>query len=60
MITRGKRTFKNVAAYKAYKEACARGGRNGHIKGFSLDPELARQCGRVGGKLSKRKPKPKI
>jgi general stress protein YciG len=32
------------------------GGRNGHVKGFAINPELAREAGRIGGKISKRGP----
>jgi len=32
------------------------GGRNGHTGGFAANPELAREAGRIGGKISKRGP----
>ena len=30
------------------------GGRNGHTGGFAANPELAREAGRKGGKISRR------
>ena len=32
------------------------GGRNGHTGGFAANPELAREAGRKGGKISRRGP----
>lgn len=37
-----------------YKEIGAKGGRNGHTGGFASNPELAREAGRKGGKISRR------
>lgn len=39
-----------------YREIGAMGGRNGHTGGFAANPELAREAGRIGGKISKRGP----
>jgi general stress protein YciG len=39
-----------------YKKIGAIGGRNGNTGGFAANPELAREAGRKGGKLSKRGP----
>lgn len=39
-----------------YREIGRRGGRNGHTGGFAANPELAREAGRIGGKISKRGP----
>lgn len=33
-----------------------KGGRNGHTGGFAANPELAKEAGRKGGKISKRGP----
>ena len=37
------------------RERAAKGGRNGKGTGFALNPELAIEAGRKGGKISKRK-----
>lgn len=39
-----------------YAEIGRKGGRNGHTGGFFANPELAREAGRKGGKISKRGP----
>ena len=39
-----------------YKRIGAIGGRNGHTGGFAANPELAREAGRKGGKISRRGP----
>lgn len=39
-----------------YAEIGRKGGRNGHTGGFAANPELAREAGRKGGKISKRGP----
>lgn len=38
-----------------YKRIGAKGGANGHTGGFASDPFLAREAGRKGGLVSKRK-----
>ena len=43
----GRDYFKNIGKI---------GGRNGHVKGFAVNPELAKRAGSIGGKLSKRGP----
>lgn len=37
-----------------YARIGAKGGRNGHTGGFAANPELAREAGAKGGKISKR------
>ena len=37
-----------------YKRIGALGGKVGGMKGFALNPELAKRAGRKGGKISKR------
>ena len=37
-----------------YKNIGRKGGKNGHTGGFAANPELAREAGRKGGKISKR------
>ena len=37
-----------------YVELGRKGGRNGHTGGFAANPELAREAGRKGGRISKR------
>lgn len=37
-----------------YKKAGAIGGKHCGMKGFALNPELARKAGAIGGKISKR------
>ena len=39
-----------------YKRIGAIGGRNGHTGGFAANPELAREAGRKGGRISRRGP----
>lgn len=41
-------------ASKKMAEVGAIGGRRGHFKGFSSNPELARKAGQIGGLLSRR------
>ena len=38
-----------------YKKIGSKGGRNGHIGGFSLNPARARVAGAKGGRMSSRK-----
>lgn len=53
---------KAAAANKArygtnfYAEIGRIGGQKGHTGGFASNPELAREAGRKGGKISKRGP----
>jgi len=37
-----------------YARIGRKGGANGHTGGFYGNPEKARECGRLGGKMSKR------
>ena len=37
-----------------YARIGAKGGHNGHTGGFFANPELAREAGRKGGKISRR------
>lgn len=37
-----------------YAEIGRKGGQNGHTGGFAANPELAKEAGRKGGKISKR------
>ena len=39
-----------------YRELGRRGGHNGHTGGFYANRELARECGRKGGAISRRGP----
>lgn len=39
-----------------YREIGRIGGRNGHTGGFASNPELAREAGRKGGRVSRRGP----
>ena len=39
-----------------YSRIGRKGGSNGHTGGFAANPELAREAGRKGGKISKRGP----
>lgn len=40
-----------------YKNIGRKGGRNGHTGGFASNPALAKEAGRKGGKISRRRPK---
>lgn len=42
-----------------YKRIGAIGGRKGHTGGFASNPELAREAGRKGGKISRKNGKSK-
>lgn len=58
-IQGGKKAAKtNVELYGKdfYKKIGAIGGRNGHTGGFAANPELAREAGRKGGRISRRGP----
>lgn len=37
-----------------YARIGAMGGKNGHTGGFAANPELAREAGRKGGRISRR------
>lgn len=51
------RTNKEKYGHEFYAEIGRKGGRNGHTGGFaSMTPEQVRECGRKGGKISKRGP----
>lgn len=39
-----------------YAEIGRKGGHNGHTGGFFANPELAKEAGRKGGKISRRGP----
>lgn len=45
----------------AWRENLAKGGRKGGLakvkKGFASNPEVARRAGRLGGSISKRRPR---
>lgn len=43
-----------------YKIQGAKGGKNGHTGGFFANRELAREAGRKGGLISRRKPSKRI
>lgn len=49
----------NKAKYGSsfYKRIGAKGGKNGHTGGFYANRELASSAGKVGGRVSRRKPK---
>ena len=47
-------TNKDKYGYDFYARIGAKGGRNGHTGGFAANPELAREAGAKGGKISKR------
>ena len=40
-----------------YKNIGRKGGKKGHTGGFAANPELAREAGRKGGRISRRRPK---
>lgn len=37
-----------------YRHIGKLGGQNGHTGGFAANPELAREAGRIGGRISRR------
>lgn len=49
-------TNKKKYGKEFYANIGRKGGRNGHTGGFAANPELAREAGRKGGKISKRGP----
>lgn len=48
-------TNKELYGDDFYKKIGSKGGRNGHVGGFSLNPALARVAGAKGGRMSSRK-----
>lgn len=38
-----------------YKKIGGKGGRNGNTGGFAANPELAREAGKKGGRISRRR-----
>lgn len=49
-------TNKKKYGKEFYANIGRKGGRNGHTGGFAANPELAKEAGRRGGKISKRGP----
>ena len=49
-------TNKKKYGNEFYASIGRKGGKNGHTGGFAANPELAREAGRKGGKISKRGP----
>lgn len=49
-------TNKKKYGKEFYANIGRKGGRNGHTGGFAANPELAKEAGRKGGKISKRGP----
>lgn len=49
-------TNKKKYGIEFYAHIGRKGGRNGHTGGFAANPELAKEAGRKGGKISKRGP----
>lgn len=47
-------TIKKKYGKDFYAEIGRKGGQNGHTGGFAANPELAKEAGRKGGKISKR------
>ena len=47
-------TVKAKFGIEFYREIGRLGGKNGHTGGFAANPELAREAGRKGGRISKR------
>lgn len=47
-------TNKAIYGEDYYKKIGQRGGMNGHTGGFAANPELARLCGKKGGRISRR------
>ena len=43
-----------------YANIGRKGGRNGHTGGFASNPEFAKKCGAIGGKISRRGKSKKI
>lgn len=51
---KAQRTIKKKYGKGFYAEIGRKGGQNGHTGGFAANPELAKEAGRKGGKISKR------
>jgi general stress protein YciG len=51
---KARKTILKKYGKKFYREIGRRGGHNGHTGGFAANPELAREAGSKGGKISKR------
>ena len=49
-------TNKRIHGSDFYAKIGRKGGKNGHTGGFAANPELAREAGRKGGKISRRGP----
>lgn len=49
-------TNKKKYGKEFYTNIGRKGGKNGHTGGFAANPELAKEAGRKGGKISKRGP----
>lgn len=49
-------TNRNKYGSEFYSNIGRKGGQNGHTGGFAANPELAKEAGRKGGKISKRGP----
>lgn len=51
-----KAALKNIAnhGFDFYHEIGRKGGQNGHTGGFYANPELAKEAGRKGGRISRR------
>ena len=49
-------TNKKKYGKEFYANIGRKGGKNGHTGGFAANPELAKEAGRKGGKISKRGP----
>ena len=49
-------TNKKKYGNEFYANIGRKGGKNGHTGGFAANPELAKEAGRKGGKISKRGP----
>lgn len=51
-----KAALKNIAnhGFDFYREIGRKGGKNGHTGGFYANPELAKEAGRKGGRISRR------
>ena len=51
---KAQRTIKEKYGGGFYAEIGRKGGQNGHTGGFAANPELAKEAGRKGGKISRR------
>lgn len=57
--TKAAATNKRLYGEDFYARIGQRGGLNGHTGGFAANPELAKEAGRKGGKISRRGPSKK-